>query len=95
MAATGMHKQHSKVKGLESPYRKKKLCSLSYERSQHGPTVLSSESCDEWRMSGAIVGSTIEEVGKSLYQPITMLVKSNSSNKIRATPMKHLRSIRL
>lgn len=72
----------------------KKAIVFSYERSQHVPTVLSNESCDEWWMSGAILGSTIEEAGKSLYQPITILVKSNSSNKIRAIPMKHLRSIR-
>lgn len=45
-------------------------------------------------MSGAIFGSTIEEVGKSLYQPITIVLRSSSSSKIRATPMKDLRSIR-
>lgn len=56
--------------------------------------VLSRDIWEEWRMSGAIVGSTMEEVGKSLYQPITIVLRSSSSNRIRATPMKHLRSIR-
>lgn len=66
----------------------------SQGRSQQGPTALSSDICDEWRRRGALVGSTIDEVGNSLYQPITMLLRSSSSNRMRATPMKHLRSMR-
>lgn len=63
-------------------------------RSQHGPMVLSRDIWEEWRMSGAIAGSTMEEVGNSLYQPITMAPSASSSRRIRATPMKHFRSIR-
>lgn len=39
-------------------------------------------------------GSHMDEVENSLYQPITRLLRSNSSSKICTTPMKTLRSIR-
>lgn len=39
-------------------------------------------------------GSHIDEVEKSLYQPITKLLRSNSSSKICTTPMKTFLSIR-
>lgn len=43
---------------------------------------LSSEDWEALLVSGARVGSTSEEGGKSLYQPITMLDRSSSSNSI-------------
>lgn len=45
-------------------------------------------------VSGANAGSTNEVAGNSLNQPITMLDRSKSSNRIWAAPMKDLWSIR-
>lgn len=45
-------------------------------------------------VSGARAGSTREVAGKSLNQPMTMLDRSRSSNRIWADPMKDLWSIR-
>lgn len=39
-------------------------------------------------------GSHMDDVEKSLYQPITRLLRSNSSSKICTTPMKTFLSIR-
>lgn len=55
------------------------------------------ESSDDWearRVRGAKVGSTNDDGGNSLYQPITVLERSSSSKRICATPMKHLWSMR-
>lgn len=55
---------------------------------------LSSEDWEALLVSGARVGSTNEEGGKSLNQPITMLDRSSSSNSICTAPMNDLWSIR-
>lgn len=41
-----------------------------------------------------MLGSAREEVGNSLYQPLTVADRSKSSRRIWAIPMKHLWSIR-
>lgn len=59
-----------------------------------GPGELSSDDWEALRVREARVGSTKEDGGNNLYQPMTVLDKSNSSNRICATPMKLLWSMR-
>lgn len=61
---------------------------------QEGLVELSREDWERRRVSGPILESASEEVGKSLYQPVTMLDRSSSSKTICAIPMKHLWSMR-
>lgn len=65
-------------------------CSCRYDRTPE----LSRPDSGGLLVKGAKVGSTKEVGGKSLYQPITMLVSSKSSNKIWAAPMNDLWSMR-
>ena len=65
-----------------------------YDRTPGGPEELSREVWEARLVREASVGSTREEGGNNLYQPITVLDKSSSSNRICATPMKLLWSMR-
>lgn len=67
---------------------------VHYDRTPGGPEELSSDDCEARRVREASVGSTREDGGNNLYQPITVLDKSSSSNRICATPMKLLWSMR-
>ncbi len=67
---------------------------VHYDRTPAGAGELSRDDWEARRVREARVGSTREEGGKSLYQPITLLERSSSSSRICATPMKDLWSIR-
>lgn len=65
-----------------------------YDLMQGGPVELSRDDWEALRVRGVKVGSTSDEGGNNLYQPITTLDRSSSSRRIWATPMKHLWSMR-
>lgn len=61
---------------------------------QEGLVELSRDDWERRRARGPMLESASEEVGKSLYQPVTTLERSSSSKTICAIPMKHLWSMR-
>lgn len=61
-----------------------------YERAYDGPVELSRDDWEALLVRGAKVGSTRDEGGNSLNQPITILDRSSSSKSICATPIKDL-----
>lgn len=56
--------------------------------------ALSREDWERRLVRDPSVESATEDVGKSLYQPVTAALRSSSSSMIWAMPMKHLWSMR-